>query len=366
METKLLIDALVAIGSVELACLTDEEMASINADENTPFRPAEPSPRLSSLSAEARTAVLSTALRSLVARGLVQAPDDQEIGQAATATAPGQIFSLRPLGELEHILAVRRAPSAVVFVGQASYLAALHGFKEERVSGFLEERIDDRGLHYFTLRTAEQAIEAVAVLADPDGQAPITGPALSEPGSETPADVTEALRQLGPGVTRIDAYHSRPAGTRRIQVSILVRPGAVHVVSSAFGVAPDKPRYISVNNEGLRQVLRDALCDPFGDDPGGHLGSNVTTPDGPPYRCPVCGYPGLEEPPRTEESGPSYEICPSCGFEFGVTDDDRGISYEQRRAEWIAGGMRWWSRRPVPPGWDPRAQLRELMESGPG
>jgi len=81
---------------------------------------------------------------------------------------------------------------------------------------------------------------------------------------------------------------------------------------------------------------------------------------GTPFRCPVCGYLGLDEAPWTEESGASYEICPSCGFEFGVTDVDRGISYEQRRREWIAAGMRWWSRRRPPPGWDPRVQLREL------
>lgn len=85
----------------------------------------------------------------------------------------------------------------------------------------------------------------------------------------------------------------------------------------------------------------------------------------PPYRCPVCGYLGLDESPRTEESGASYEICPSCGFEFGVTDEDRGISYEQWRSEWKAGGMRWWSRRPQSAGWDPVTQLRELETSGP-
>ena len=348
-----MLSRLIAEGSVELACLTDEEMASINADEDTPFRPAEPPERLRSLSEDARTAVLTTALRSLVARGLIEDPGDEKLERAA---AEGAMVSLRPFGELESILAVRRAPTAVVFVGQASYLAALHGFREERVRGFLEERIDRRGLHYFTLRGAAQAVEAVAALADPGGQAGRAGPALGEPG-EIPGEVTEALREFGPGVTRLDAYHTRPAGTRRIQVSVLVRPGTVCVVRSAFGVAPGRPRFFAVNGEGLRQVLGDALSDPGGDP--------MSETTGPHYRCPVCGYPGLDEPPRTEESGASYEICPSCGFEFGVTDEDRGISYEQWRREWIAGGMRWWSRRRPPAGWDSQAQLRELGELGP-
>lgn len=79
------------------------------------------------------------------------------------------------------------------------------------------------------------------------------------------------------------------------------------------------------------------------------------------YQCPVCGYPKLSEPPRTEDGG-SYEICPSCGFEFGVTDDDRGYTYEAWRARWIEAGMPWWSTdiERVPEDWNPEAQLRNL------
>ncbi len=73
------------------------------------------------------------------------------------------------------------------------------------------------------------------------------------------------------------------------------------------------------------------------------------------FLCPVCRYPDLAEPPRTE-AGPSYEVCPSCGFEFGVTDDDRGISDGEWRRRWLADGARWQSTAPVPPGWDGAAQ----------
>lgn len=85
-----------------------------------------------------------------------------------------------------------------------------------------------------------------------------------------------------------------------------------------------------------------------------------------PYVCPVCGYPDLEELPRGEATGGSYEICPSCGFQFGVTDDDRGIAYEQWRARWIAEGMQWASTgiEHPPPGWDPKRQLERLTEQG--
>jgi hypothetical protein len=81
------------------------------------------------------------------------------------------------------------------------------------------------------------------------------------------------------------------------------------------------------------------------------------------YMCPACGYPELAEPPRLPKSGGgSYEICPSCGFEFGVTDDDEGYTYASWRGRWVADGMNWWSTGPRarPDDWDPIAQLARL------
>lgn len=85
------------------------------------------------------------------------------------------------------------------------------------------------------------------------------------------------------------------------------------------------------------------------------------------YMCPVCGYDGLEEPPRSPSTGGgSYEICRSCGFQFGVTDDDRGFSYDAWRQQWIARGMPWDSEgiEELPKDWDPKRQLDNLKETG--
>ena len=80
------------------------------------------------------------------------------------------------------------------------------------------------------------------------------------------------------------------------------------------------------------------------------------------HRCPVCGYPKLREKPRTYDGGGSFEICPSCGFQFGVSDDDRGISYGEWRVNWRARGMKWSSQQKPPRGWDPAAQLAQLSK----
>jgi hypothetical protein len=84
------------------------------------------------------------------------------------------------------------------------------------------------------------------------------------------------------------------------------------------------------------------------------------------YLCPVCGYSGLYEIPRTKDGGGSYEICPSCGFQFGVSDDDRHITHAQWRKTWINNGMLWRSNAtPPPPHWDPKRQLQNLPGINP-
>lgn len=80
----------------------------------------------------------------------------------------------------------------------------------------------------------------------------------------------------------------------------------------------------------------------------------------PHYLCPVCGYGNLEEEPYGNGSG-SDEICPSCGYQFGYTDLDSGITHEQWREQWIKNGMSWDGIGIRPPvGWSPRQQLQNI------
>ena len=73
--------------------------------------------------------------------------------------------------------------------------------------------------------------------------------------------------------------------------------------------------------------------------------------------CPVCAYGGLEEPPYDEHGYESYEICPSCGTQFGYHDATR--SHAELRATWVAAGAQWTSRViPPPEGWDGLIQVR--------
>src|SRR4051812_34775421 len=86
------------------------------------------------------------------------------------------------------------------------------------------------------------------------------------------------------------------------------------------------------------------------------------------HPCPVCGYPKLQEAPRSKSGGGSYEICPSCGFQFGVDDDDKGITFDQARERWIEGGMRWHSKgMPAPKDWKPQQKGKAVArKKSPG
>lgn len=82
------------------------------------------------------------------------------------------------------------------------------------------------------------------------------------------------------------------------------------------------------------------------------------------HSCPVCGYAKLHEAPRSSSGGGSFEICPSCGFQFGVSDDDDGISYEEWREDWIDSGMEWTSKGiEQPPAWDAKAALATVIKA---
>lgn len=71
------------------------------------------------------------------------------------------------------------------------------------------------------------------------------------------------------------------------------------------------------------------------------------------HLCPVCGY-------YMEDTPSDYNICPSCGTEFGLHDVNSSIG--DLRAMWLRNGAHWWSPvDPVPSGWDPYAQVKRVM-----
>jgi hypothetical protein len=88
----------------------------------------------------------------------------------------------------------------------------------------------------------------------------------------------------------------------------------------------------------------------------------------PEHICPVCGY-ELAEPAWVDDVGGSFEICDSCGIQFGYEDaagDDRELRaalWGEWRAAWVANGMPWRGVGRPPDDFDPGAQLARLADS---
>lgn len=83
------------------------------------------------------------------------------------------------------------------------------------------------------------------------------------------------------------------------------------------------------------------------------------------WTCLVCGYALLSSPPVDADGDGLFEICPSCRFQFGVTDDDLGFTYDAWRKSWVEEGLPWRSEgiEPRPDGWDPQKQLDDLLRT---
>lgn len=73
--------------------------------------------------------------------------------------------------------------------------------------------------------------------------------------------------------------------------------------------------------------------------------------------CPVCDFNGLYEPPYNKFGHGSDEICPCCGFQFGLDEDgysDKEAAYDGWRRKWARKGCPWFSNFRLPEKeWNP-------------
>lgn len=78
------------------------------------------------------------------------------------------------------------------------------------------------------------------------------------------------------------------------------------------------------------------------------------------YICHVCGYPNLDEPPRSKDGNvPSFDICDCCGIEFGY-EDTTEENVKNYRKKWIDSGGEWFCKDLRPDNWSMREQLKNI------
>jgi len=71
------------------------------------------------------------------------------------------------------------------------------------------------------------------------------------------------------------------------------------------------------------------------------------------YLCPVCGF-------TMEKTPADFNICPSCGTEFG--NDNLDWTFSELRQAWLDNGAQWWSESThAPNGWNPIEQVLRVI-----
>lgn len=79
------------------------------------------------------------------------------------------------------------------------------------------------------------------------------------------------------------------------------------------------------------------------------------------FTCPICGFDKLSNPHIDAYGCASFDVCPSCGNEFGY--DDVTTPHALLRQRWIDNGKKWWCIHGIPLNWDAGKQLTNLGKS---
>jgi hypothetical protein len=244
-------------GSIAVLQLTDEELAALATTAGIVVFPV-----LSALDAGQQSLAVRTAYRSLVARGLVEAPSAEEERDAfAAAAAEGRAHAEVPVRmpeSVSHVLALRAGADRVVAVSLTT--AAGQEFRYAHVveDVVLEELVTGSGLHTFCLSRRDDlpaTLERWALhpeAADGSGDPVAAGPA----GDPTPPRAL--LETAGAALLRADLVLRRGDDPAPQLIGLLSGPHGTWMSRTRFGSGDDaalRPLTVDAVRSGLREAL---------------------------------------------------------------------------------------------------------------
>ncbi len=216
--------------------LTDEELSVLAAPGAMPV-----SPYLRGLDPGIVDAVRRTAYRSLVARGVLDAPTAQAVAAAAASGADEVELMVRQ--DVRSVVALRAAARVVVAAARATAAGQDFWYAHVVDDVVLIEEVSRDGMHRFALaESARLGQLAVAAVVHPDaGDGAGGGPAVAlegDPGDPTPPGAV--LERLGEAFVRADVVVRRPGDTDPPAFALFSGPGGCWVVEA--GTRPRSAR----------------------------------------------------------------------------------------------------------------------------
>lgn len=239
----------VPVETVPVETLTDEELAILAGPESmvvTPF--------LSTVTAAEREAVLRTAYRGLLARGVVEPPTPE-----ARVAAVGQpTVELLVREDVRSLVTLRRGARLVVAVARTTVLGQDYWYAHVVDDVVLLEQLGEDGLHRFALaRTADLPALLVGAAVHPE-----CGDGTGEPvemagdAAEPPVEVAEAL---GAALVRADVVVRSVDDDGAAPLGLFTGPGGAWVVEAPQGGGRVTVRPVTA--DGLRTELGTIVAD---------------------------------------------------------------------------------------------------------
>ena len=263
-------EALAEGGTQHLINFTDEELAVLDPDSLVEV--VAPTPHLDAMSDTEREWVLATALRSLVARDLVEVENIEELDAVLSAsskdgaepgaeqaegpgTASGATLKMKTSPEVDLALVLRRTAGHIVVAEQQTVRGSIHALVYVHARDLLlVERITGGGMHIFTLASsASDAAEMLHSLTDPFGVADEDGPVRRlDPQALDGAGVGEALNNAIENalvVTQLVVLSDPPG-------SLLTTYATENAVWTVLVDKPHDPKGITARSVGTRSLNR--------------------------------------------------------------------------------------------------------------
>ena len=196
-------------------------------------------PVLGAMSREHREVATVTAYRSLVARGLVEAPTPEEEAEAvrrARSEGPEHVeVPVRVAESLAHVLTLRAGAQLAVAVSRMTAVGEDYRYAYVVEDLVVEEHVTATGLHTFALSARAGLAALLAGWAVHPEASDGTGEAVELPAGEDPTPPEHLLDRLGAALVRADVIVRRPADDRPALVGVFSGPGGTWLSEARRG-----------------------------------------------------------------------------------------------------------------------------------
>ncbi|MBM6403466.1 hypothetical protein JQN72_04315 [Phycicoccus sp. CSK15P-2] len=221
-------------GPLTVGRLTDEELAVVAGLDDLAVLPV-----LGEMSDEHRDVAVRTAYRSLVARGLLEAPTPEEQAEAvrqAEAEGPDDVqVPVRVPESLSHVLALRRGAERAVAVSRTTSLGEEYRYAYLAADVVLEEHVTATGLHTFHVSRGESVVDTLAGWALHPEAGDGHGDPVLLPAADDPAPPRELLETLGAALLRADLVLRVPGDEHPPMLGVFSGPAGTWLGRARLG-----------------------------------------------------------------------------------------------------------------------------------